>query len=119
MLTGRLYHCQPHSENEAAIRHLLRHYTSYTQISRPECECITGAEFSPCIDVGNYARSNTALPVTRILTQKLSNIVTANEDLIEKLWNDYLQLPEEQLILMYISISLDLGTSLTGFLPVD
>ena len=43
----------------------------------------------------------TALPVTRALAQTLSNLVTANEPLLTSLWNSYLCLPEEQLILTY------------------
>jgi len=32
--------------------------------------------------------------------QALSNIVTTNEELISRLWNSYLALPQEQVILM-------------------
>lgn len=38
-------------------------------------------------------------PVTRLLTQTLSNIVTTNDGLAQKLWANYLGLPEEKLII--------------------
>jgi hypothetical protein len=44
--------------------------------------------------------SSAAFKVTRALVQALSNIVTANDDLISKLWELYMNLPEEQVILM-------------------
>lgn len=37
----------------------------------------------------------------RALVQALSNIVTANESLVDKLWESYLDLPEEEVVLMY------------------
>lgn len=39
-----------------------------------------------------------------MITQALCNIVTANENLISQLWDTYLRLPEEQLILMYVNV---------------
>jgi hypothetical protein len=42
-----------------------------------------------------------AFQVTRALVQALSNMVTANNDLISELWELYMGLPEEQVILMY------------------
>ncbi|KAI0825852.1 spinocerebellar ataxia type 10 protein domain-containing protein [Irpex lacteus] len=82
-------------ENEASIRRLLHHYTSYAQTQKPE-----------------------AFIVSRILTQALSNIVTANEYLIEKLWKSYLQLPEEQLIFIRIISTPDAGTVLASFVLI-
>ncbi|KAI0084463.1 spinocerebellar ataxia type 10 protein domain-containing protein [Irpex rosettiformis] len=73
-------------ENEPSIRQLLRHYTSYTEISKGE--------------------SYTA---TRILTQTLANIVTSNEDLIEKLWNSYLR---------RVISTPDAGTALASFVLI-
>ena len=42
----------------------------------------------------------TALAATRMLTQTLCNLVTGNEGLLNQLWEPYLKLPEEQLILL-------------------
>ncbi len=42
-----------------------------------------------------------ALPVTRMLVQVLSNLVTSNAPLAQTLWTTYLNLPMENLILMY------------------
>lgn len=41
-----------------------------------------------------------AYPVTRMLVQTLSNLVTCDEPIISRLWKTYLALPEEQLILL-------------------
>lgn len=42
----------------------------------------------------------TAYPVTRILTQTLSNMVTSNDGLMTRLWETHLNLPEEQVVFM-------------------
>lgn len=42
-----------------------------------------------------------AFKVSRALVQALSNMVTANDHLMPKLWELYMNLPEEQVILMY------------------
>jgi hypothetical protein len=42
-----------------------------------------------------------AVAIARTLAQALSNIVTTNELLTSKLWNIYMNLPEDQVILMY------------------
>lgn len=44
-----------------------------------------------------------AYPVTRLLTQTLSNIVTTNDASSQKLWTSYLSLPEEKLIITQVS----------------
>jgi len=41
-----------------------------------------------------------AFEITRALIQTLSNMVTANNGLISKLWELYMNLPEEQVIIM-------------------
>ncbi|EGN96577.1 hypothetical protein SERLA73DRAFT_124416 [Serpula lacrymans var. lacrymans S7.3] len=51
-------------------------------------------------------------PVTRILVQALSNIVTGNEELITTFWNCYTNLPEEQGILTRLIASPDPRTVL-------
>lgn len=40
--------------------------------------------------------------VARVLAQTLSNLVTGNDMLMTKLWDIYLNLPEDQVILMYV-----------------
>lgn len=42
-----------------------------------------------------------AIPVARTLAQALSNMVTINEPLLGKLWDTYMSLPEDQVVLMY------------------
>ena len=44
---------------------------------------------------------STAFKVTRALVQTLSNIVTTNDALTSKLWETHMNLPEEQVILVY------------------
>ena len=44
-------------------------------------------------------RYSSAYPVTRLLAQTLSNLVTRNDALSDESWSVYLDLPEEQLIL--------------------
>ncbi|KAI0705173.1 spinocerebellar ataxia type 10 protein domain-containing protein [Cytidiella melzeri] len=79
-------------ENEPSIREILRYYTSYAVATKPE-----------------------SLPATRILTQALSNMVTANEGLLEEIWNLYLQQAEEQLILIRLLAIPDPGTTIASF----
>lgn len=38
-----------------------------------------------------------------MLTQALSNTVTANESLVARLWESYMNLPEDQVVLMCVS----------------
>lgn len=38
-----------------------------------------------------------------MLTQALSNTVTANETLVARLWESYMNLPEDQVVLMCVS----------------
>jgi hypothetical protein len=66
-----------------------------------------------------------AIAIARTLAQALSNIVTTNESLTSNLWNIYMNLPEDQVILMYDNVlhclrsasSNRLGTSAVGYLP--
>lgn len=41
-----------------------------------------------------------ALAVPRMLTQTLSNLVTGNQDLLDRFWGEHMALPEEQSVLM-------------------
>lgn len=43
-----------------------------------------------------------AITTARLLTQALSNIVTSNQNLVAALWETYLSLPEDQVVLMYV-----------------
>lgn len=54
-----------------------------------------------------------SFPATRMAVQALSNIVTTNEDLTSRLWNAYLTLPEEQVILIRLLGSPDHKTILS------
>lgn len=46
--------------------------------------------------------SSTAVLVARVLTQTLSNMVTGNDNLISRIWEIYMNLPEDQVILLYV-----------------
>ncbi|KAG1741090.1 spinocerebellar ataxia type 10 protein domain-containing protein [Suillus lakei] len=54
-----------------------------------------------------------SFPATRMAVQALSNIVTTNEDLTSRLWNTYLALPEEQVVLIRLLGSPDHKTVLS------
>lgn len=54
-----------------------------------------------------------SFPATRMAVQALSNIVTTNENLTSCLWNTYLTLPEEQVILIRLLGSPDHKTILS------
>ena len=94
-LNGRFF---GFSENEPAIRELTRYYTSYTVFQNPKCQ------FHSLFHARYFVYMGTlyllAFSATRMLAQTLSNLVTANEDLLNRLWDSYLSLPEEQLVLM-------------------
>lgn len=49
-----------------------------------------------------------AVLVARMLAQALSNMVTTNEPLMSKLWETYMNLPEDQVILTYDYYSINL-----------
>ncbi|KAH9852057.1 spinocerebellar ataxia type 10 protein domain-containing protein [Lenzites betulinus] len=81
--------------NDGAIRSLIYHYTSF-----------------------NATQDPTSYPAARMLTQALSNIVTGNDALAQKLWSTYLNLPEEQLILTRLFASPDSRTVSSAFVLV-
>ncbi|KAF8636403.1 hypothetical protein AX17_003585 [Amanita inopinata Kibby_2008] len=64
-------------ENEPDVRRLLHHYTSWSAME-----------------------DNQVVPVTRMLAQTLSNLVTSNEDLVMRLWEAYMSLSEDQAVLI-------------------
>ena len=43
-----------------------------------------------------------AVATARILTQALSNTVTKNDPLVARLWESYMNLPEDQVVLMFV-----------------
>ncbi|KAJ8094654.1 hypothetical protein PM082_010660 [Marasmius tenuissimus] len=71
-------------ENEPEIRRLLHYYTSWTSMQEDE------ASFT-----------------ARLLTQALSNLVTGNDQLISNLWETYLNLPEDQMVIIRLLSSPD------------
>jgi hypothetical protein len=46
-----------------------------------------------------------AIAIARLLTQALSNLVTGHEELMDQLWETYLNLPEDQVVIMYVFFS--------------
>ncbi|KAK2463664.1 hypothetical protein APHAL10511_004415 [Amanita phalloides] len=77
-------------ENEPQIRRLLHYYTSWSA-----------------------AEDKRTIPVTCMLAQMLSNIVTSNEGLTTELWELYTSLPEDQVILLRLLSYPDHRTVLT------
>ncbi|KAF8075063.1 spinocerebellar ataxia type 10 protein domain-containing protein [Lyophyllum atratum] len=77
-------------ENEPDIRRLLHYHTSWSAMEDSE-----------------------AVSVARILAQALSNIVTTNEVLMSKLWDTYMSLPEDQVVLIRLLASPDPRTVMT------
>lgn len=43
-----------------------------------------------------------AIAIGRLLTQALSNIVTGRDDLMDQLWETYLNLSEDQVVIMCV-----------------
>ncbi|KAJ7281931.1 spinocerebellar ataxia type 10 protein domain-containing protein [Mycena rebaudengoi] len=82
-------------ENEPDIRRLLHYYTSWSSMEDEE-----------------------AIFVGRVLAQALSNIVTGNEVLLSKLWNIYMDLPEDQVVLIRLLSCPDPRTLLAAFILI-
>ncbi|KAF9531749.1 spinocerebellar ataxia type 10 protein domain-containing protein [Crepidotus variabilis] len=82
-------------ENEPEIRRLLHYYTSWTEM-----------------------QDDDSVIVSRLLTQALSNVVTSNEILVEKLWEVYMALPEDEGVLIRLMQSPDSKTLLTSLIFV-
>ncbi|KAH9479488.1 Copper transport protein 86 [Psilocybe cubensis] len=64
-------------ENEPDMRRLLHFYTSWSAMEDSE-----------------------SVATARVLTQALSNTVTANDTLVASLWESYMNLPEDQVVLI-------------------
>ncbi|KAF8909342.1 spinocerebellar ataxia type 10 protein domain-containing protein [Gymnopilus junonius] len=77
-------------ENEPDMRHLLHFYTSWSAME-----------------------DNESVATARLLTQALSNTVTANDALVARLWETYMNLPEDQVVLIRLLGSPDPRTLLT------
>ncbi|KAJ3517733.1 hypothetical protein NLJ89_g323 [Agrocybe chaxingu] len=77
-------------ENEPDIRRLLHFYTSWSAMEDPK-----------------------AMATARALTQALSNMVTTNDTLVATLWESYLNLAEDQVVLIRLLGSPDAKTLLT------
>ena len=101
LLDTFLTHYLMSSQSEPEIRSLIRIYTSHAALEEEN------GDHTP-ISTFHFRYSNlflssilTALPVTRMLVQALSNLVTANDVLTQQLWGTYLNFPMEEVILMY------------------
>ncbi|KAF9245294.1 spinocerebellar ataxia type 10 protein domain-containing protein [Melanogaster broomeanus] len=77
-------------ENEPSLRRILYAYSSWSATQDPQ----------------SYA-------VTRMSVQTLSNMVTSNEILMSRLWDTYMNLPEEQVVLVRLLGSPDTRTVLS------
>ncbi|KAJ6624949.1 spinocerebellar ataxia type 10 protein domain-containing protein [Mycena sp. CBHHK59/15] len=82
-------------ENEPEIRRLLHYYTSWSSMEDEE-----------------------AISLARVLAQTLSNLVTGNEILIPKLWNIYMNLPEDQVVIIRLLSSPDSRTLLAALVLI-
>ncbi|KAF7964993.1 hypothetical protein HWV62_1166 [Athelia sp. TMB] len=95
VVAGIAYNQEQAYPNEPDIRRLLHYHTSWTANE----------------DTGSYK-------ATRALVQTLSNLVTTNEPLLSDLWNTYMNLPEEQVILIRLLASPDPSTVLATLIFV-
>lgn len=87
-----------YSENEPDLRRLLHFHTSWSAMEDSECKFFLFSLLTPCY----LDASSIAIVTARVLTQALSNMVTANDPLVAKLWDSYMSLPEDQVILMFV-----------------
>ncbi|KAF5362419.1 hypothetical protein D9756_002436 [Leucocoprinus leucothites] len=76
--------------NEPELRRLLHYYTSWSAMEDEK-----------------------SIAVARLLTQALSNLVTGHEELMGRLWETYLRLPEDQVIIIRLLGSPDAKTLLS------
>ncbi|KAJ6496780.1 spinocerebellar ataxia type 10 protein domain-containing protein [Mycena vulgaris] len=82
-------------ENEPSIRRLLHYYTSWS-----------------------FMEDDEAMLVARVLAQALSNLVTGNDILVSKLWNTYMILPDDQVVLIRLLSSHDPRTLLAALILI-
>ncbi|KIK61590.1 hypothetical protein GYMLUDRAFT_243286 [Collybiopsis luxurians FD-317 M1] len=90
-------------ENEPIIRRLLHYYTSWSSLQDEEGKACVSFR----ITLTDISSENIATFAARILTQMLSNIITGNETLISSLWETYLNLQEDQVVLIRLLASPD------------
>ncbi|KAF9048221.1 hypothetical protein BDZ89DRAFT_1057796 [Hymenopellis radicata] len=83
-------------ENETDIRRLLHYYTSWTAMEDQQ-----------------------AVAVARVLAQALSNIITANDSLMQSLWETYMNLPEDQVVLIRLLTSSDAKSALPALMLIQ
>ncbi|TFK74928.1 hypothetical protein BDN72DRAFT_832639 [Pluteus cervinus] len=77
-------------ENEPEIRRLLHYYTSWSAMEDKQ-----------------------SMGVARVLAQAVANLVTENENRLSDIWNTYMRLPEDQVVLIRLLASPDDRTQLT------
>lgn len=77
-------------ENEPDLRQLLYFYTSWSAME-----------------------DNNSIVTACVLTQAISNMVTANDPLVARLWEMYMNIPEDQVFLIRLLASTDPRTLLT------
>ncbi|KAJ7460628.1 spinocerebellar ataxia type 10 protein domain-containing protein [Mycena latifolia] len=82
-------------ENEPSIRRLLHYYTSWS-----------------------FMEDEEAILVARVLAQALSNLVTSNDILVAKLWNTYMNLPDDQVVIIRLLSSADPRTLLAALILI-
>ncbi|KAJ7695081.1 spinocerebellar ataxia type 10 protein domain-containing protein, partial [Mycena rosella] len=82
-------------ENEPSIRRLLHYYTSWS-----------------------FMEDEEATLVARVLAQALSNLVTGNNILVSKLWNTYMNLPDDQVVIIRLLSSPDPRTLLAALILI-
>ncbi|KAJ7050514.1 spinocerebellar ataxia type 10 protein domain-containing protein [Mycena amicta] len=82
-------------ENEPYIRRLVHYYTSWS-----------------------FLQDNEALLVARVLSQALANLVSGNDILASKLWGCYLNLPEDQVVLIRLLASPDPRTLIAALILI-
>ncbi|KAI0788785.1 spinocerebellar ataxia type 10 protein domain-containing protein [Abortiporus biennis] len=80
--TRNLVAAVPHNQQQAftsepAIRTLIRYYTAYS-----------------------ITQDENSLPITRMLIQALSNLITSNPQLSSQLWSEYLKFSVEEFVLL-------------------
>jgi hypothetical protein len=76
------------------MRRLTHYYTSWTAQEDKD------GQYSNNFPFINLLIPQEAVPVARLLAQTLSNMIVGNEFLTQRLWEIYINHPEDQSILM-------------------
>ncbi|KZS99695.1 uncharacterized protein LAESUDRAFT_732963 [Laetiporus sulphureus 93-53] len=93
LVAAESYNQQRVFQNKTCLRAMAHQYTSYTALQEPA-----------------------SIASSRILAQALSNLVTGNEPVLQTIWEMYLSLTEEQLILLCLFASPDMRTASSTFI---